>query len=571
MISDAVREEILERVNIVELISEYITLNKKGKNYMGLCPFHSEKTPSFSVSEEKGLFHCFGCGASGNTIGFIMKIHNFDFPEAIEFLAEKYHIEIKRDSFYKEEKGLIEINEKIMLEAKKALFGSKNKNVLNYVIQRGFSTEIINEFDLGFLPEDIDHSIFTSNYNPKDIADTGNFIRSQNTLKLRFLGRIIFPIKDDRGKVIGFSGRSINNAQPKYLNTPESKLFKKRGTLYNLNLAKKYIKEEQHVYLVEGYFDVIRMYMTGFKNTVSPMGTSFTKEQAAILKRYTDEGTIIFDGDEAGINASFRAIDNCVVSNFFPYVLFLPQGEDPDSYLLKKLQEFKNLLQKKTDLLTFLFTQMYKRSKTHQQKIRSMKTLYKKIELIKEPFRRDMYEKKLARIFNIDINFIKTEVETRKTDMAKKNISDISYICEDEFIISLFHLSEDVVDEIVSDINEEMFCSKKNMKIFKKIVEILNKNGSIAILFNDKEIGETLSGMAVNIDPSSDFYKIAILNKYKIFDNYLERRRKSLIEKIAESKHENNNQSKDANIKILKEIQEIINKQKEIQANLLEV
>jgi len=569
VISDDIREEILERVNIVELISEYVTLSKKGKNYMGLCPFHSEKTPSFSVSEEKGLFHCFGCGASGNTIGFIMKIHNFDFPEAVEFLAEKYGIEIKRNSFYKEEKNIIDINEKIMLEAKKCLFSNENKHVLNYLLDRGLSSETIDEFDLGFLPETIDHSIFTSNYKSSDLFDTGNFMKLKDGLKLRFLGRIIFPIKNERGKVIGFSGRSLDNTQPKYLNTPESKIFKKRGTLYNLNSAKKYIKEEKHVFLVEGYFDVIRMWISGFKNTVSPMGTSFTKEQAAILKRYTDEGTIIFDGDEAGVNASFRAIDNCILSNFFPYVLFLPKGEDPDSYLLKNLSGFKNLLQKKVDILIFLFAQMYKRSKTHQQKLTNMKMLYKKVASIQEPFRKDFYEKELAKVFNTDIELIKTETKTQKIDKKKSNMSKISYICEDEFLISLFYLSEDVVDEAISDINEEMFYSEKNRKIFKKIVEVLNKSDSISILFNDSEFGETLSSMAVNIDPSSDFYKKAIINKYKIIDNYLEKRRKSLIEKLSKTNLENN--SKDTNIKILKEIQEIINKQKEIKANLLEV
>lgn len=569
MISDDVREEILERVNIVELISEYVNLTKKGKNYMGLCPFHSEKTPSFSVSEDKGLFHCFGCGASGNTIGFVMKIHNFDFPEAVEFLAEKYGIEIKRSSFYKEEKNIIDINERIMLEAKKYLFSKENRDVLKYLLDRGLSSETIDEFDLGFLPETIDHSIFTSNYKSSDLFDTGNFIKLKDGLKLRFLGRIIFPIKNERGKVIGFSGRSLDNTQPKYLNTPESKIFKKRGTLYNLNSAKKYIKEEKHVFLVEGYFDVIRMWVSGFKNTVSPMGTSFTKEQAAILKRYTDEGTIIFDGDEAGVNASFRAIDNCILSNFFPYVIFLPKGEDPDSYLLKNLSEFKNLLQKKVDILTFLFTQMYKRSKTHQQKLTNMKMLYKKVASIQEPFRKDFYEKELAKVFNTDIELIKTETKTQKIDKKKSNMSKISYICEDEFLISLFYLSEDVVDEAISDINEEMFYSEKNRKIFKKIVEVLNKSDSISILFNDSEFGETLSSMAVNIDPSSDFYKKAIINKYKIIDNYLEKRRKSLIEKLSKTNLENN--SKDTNIKILKEIQEIINKQKEIKANLLEV
>ncbi|MCB4205156.1 DNA primase [Deferribacterales bacterium Es71-Z0220] len=567
MIPDSVREEILERVNILELISQYVELKKSGKNYMGLCPFHHEKTPSFSVSEEKGLFHCFGCGASGNSIGFIMKIHNFDFVEALEFLGEKYGIEIRKEEV-KGRKEFLSINEFIVKEAKKALFSSKNKIALDYLLGRNFDTDTVDEFDIGYIPEDFDINCLLRNFSKNELFDSGNFFNKQGNFRLRFEGRLIIPIKNESGKVVGFSGRSLDGTMPKYVNSPESKFFKKRELLYNLNLAKQYIKEKNQSIIVEGFFDVIRLYKHGFKNVVSPMGTSFTKEQTAILKRFSDEGVIIFDGDEAGINASFRAIDNCIASNFFPNVVFLPRGEDPDSMLNKNEDEFKKLLQKKKDILIFLFTQMYKKSTTNNQKRQNLMDLYKKIQKINDPYNRNHYEEQLAKVFNIDKNILDAEVKSKtlfKKQSDHKN-TNMSYICEEEFITSLFNLSEDIIDNLVSDITEEMFANQKNRIIFKKVVEILHKDGNIAVLFNDIEHGETLANMTARVDSNTDSYKNALINKYKIINNFLDRERKRLINHISTNKL-----NEEESIKILKNIQDILARQKHINAKLSEV
>jgi len=567
MIPDSVREEILERVNILELIGQYVELKKSGKNYMGLCPFHHEKTPSFSVSEEKGLFHCFGCKASGNAIGFIMKIHNFDFVQALEFLGEKYGIEVRKEEV-KGKKEFLSINEFIVKEAKKALFSSKNKVALDYLIGRNFDIDTVDEFDIGYIPENFNINYLIKNFSKNELFDSGNFFSKQGNLKLRFEKRLIIPIKNESGKVVGFSGRSLDGTMPKYVNSPESKFFKKREILYNLNLAKQHIKEKNQSIIVEGFFDVIRLYKHGFKNVVSPMGTSFTKEQTATLKRFSDEGVIIFDGDEAGINASFRAIDNCIASNFFPNVVFLPRGEDPDSILDKNEEEFKKLLQKKKDILIFLFTQMHKKSTTSNQKRQNLMDLYKKIQKINDPYNRNYYKEELARIFNTDKDILEAEVKSKplfkKQDDPKKN--NMSYICEEEFIISLFNLSEDIVDNLVRDITEEMFANQKNRIIFKKVVEILHKDGNIAVLFNDIEHGEILANMTAKMDSNIDSYKNALINKYKIINNFLDRERKRLINYLSTSKLDEKE-----SIKILKDIQDILAKQKQVNAKLSEV
>ncbi|UOD34806.1 DNA primase [Deferribacteraceae bacterium V6Fe1] len=567
MIPDSVREEILERVNILELIGQYVELKKSGKNYMGLCPFHHEKTPSFSVSEDKGLFHCFGCGASGNSIGFIMKIHNFDFVEALEFLGEKYGIEVRKEEV-KGKKEFLSINEFIVKEAKKALFSSKNKVALDYLLGRNFNTDTIDEFDIGYIPEDFNINYLLKNFSKNELFDSGNFFSKQGALKLRFEGRLIIPIKNESGKVVGFSGRSLDGTMPKYVNSPESKFFKKRELLYNLNLAKQHIKEKNQSIIVEGFFDVIRLYKHGFKNVVSPMGTSFTKEQTAILKRFSDEGVIIFDGDDAGINASFRAIDNCIASNFFPNVVFLPKGEDPDSMLDKNEDEFKKLLQKKKDILIFLFTQMYKKSITNNQRRQNLMDLYKKIQKINDPYNRNHYEEELAKVFNIDKSILEAEVKSKplfKKQSDPKN-SNMSYICEEEFITSLFNLSEDIIDNLISDITEEMFANQKNRIIFKKVVEILHKDGNIAVLFNDIEHGEILANMTARMDSNTDSYKSALINKYKIINNFLDRERKRLINHLSTNKLDEKE-----SIKILKDIQDILARQKHVNAKLSEV
>lgn len=568
-VTDSVLEELNSKINIVELISRYVELKKRGRNFIGLCPFHSEKTPSFSVSEEKGLFHCFGCKASGNPITFVMKYNNFDFVQAVQYLCEKYNVKFEQKEV-KGKKEILSVNEVFMNVAKKKLYDGKHKFALEYLQQRGFDTEILDIFDVGFVSEDIDIKSVFSGFTKNDLFDSGIFYPRDGLMKIKLSGRILIPIKGENGKVIGFSGRSIDDSLPKYINSPETKIFKKRDVLFNLNLAKDVIRTEKNVYIVEGYFDVMRMFANGYKNCVSPMGTSFTTSQVALLKRFTDEGVVIFDGDDAGFKASLRALDVSIESNFFPSVVFMPKGDDPDSLLLKNPEEFKKILKNKQDMMLFLFKTMNKKSENLNAKNKNARELFGKTEKIKDSVVKDFYQSELSKIFSIDLNLLKTSPSYPKNFSSKNFISSgISYFCEEEFLYCLMNLDYDLIDSIVSDMNEEMFLGEKTQKIFKKFIEFSKKSGSIPALLNDADCGEDLSRLVLNcsgvsLDNGSKdyFYKTALSDKNKIKKNYLQRLRVGLIRKLSSK-----NIATSESLEILSRIQEIIKEEKHIQTD----
>ena len=566
-VTNAVLEELNSRVNIVELISQYVNLKKSGRNFIGLCPFHSEKTPSFSVSEEKGLFHCFGCKASGNSITFVMKYNNFDFVQAVQYLCEKYNVEFEQKEV-KGRKEILSLNEVFMNIAKRKLYSGKHKFALEYLNQRGFDTEILDVFDIGFVPEDIDIKTFFSEFTTNELFDSGIFYRRGKDIKIRFSNRILIPIKGENGKVLGFSGRIIEKGEHyKYVNSPETKVFKKREVLFNLNLAKDYIKKEGNVYIVEGYFDVMRMYGNGYKNCVSPMGTSFTSSQVSLLKRFADEGVVIFDGDDAGFKASLRALDVSIESNFFPSVVFMPKGDDPDSLLLRNPEEFKKVLKNKQDMMLFLFKSMSKKNENPNIKSKNARELFRKTEKIKDPIMRDYYRSELSKIFSIDLELLKVSPSSDYFRAKNPENSNVSYFCEEEFLYCLINLDDDLVDGIVSDMDDEMFLGEKTKKIFKKIVEFLKNSGSIPALLNDGDCGGDLSklilrydSMSLHPDDKDFFYRTALANKQKIKKNYFSGLRLSLVKKLSSGAVTHSE-----SLEILGRIKEIIEEEKRIQ------
>ena len=368
-ISEQTLEEIRVSADIVNIISENVELKPFGNEFKGLCPFHSEKTPSFHVSREKGVYHCFGCGASGNVFSFIMKYHNLDFLDSVKYLAEKLNIAVEDDTNHKEKSGLININNYFCELCNKLLF--ENKEASDYLKSRNFDEKICKEFKIGYLPSNKNFDDIYRKFKNNTVYESGLFYKKDGKLISRFSGRIIIPIQNITGKIIGFSGRVLDNSLPKYINSPETPLFVKRKVLYNLNRAKDFIKKSNTVYVVEGYFDVMRMHQYGFQNVVSPMGTSLTKEQITILKRYADEVVLIFDGDEAGKKAALRSIDIFLELNFLPKVIFLSSGNDPDSTLKEKGKEFFNkLLNGKEDLLLYIAKRNNKFSKNYNKKIK---------------------------------------------------------------------------------------------------------------------------------------------------------------------------------------------------------
>lgn len=353
-INDGLIEEIRQNNDIVEVISEYTNLKKAGKNYQGLCPFHNEKTPSFSVNADKQLFHCFGCKAGGNVFNFIMKIENLNFSEAIELLAKRAKIVLPNygdDRIKGEKDRLYEVNllanryfHYLLLQTKS---GEKARA---YLKQRGIAPETMEKFRLGYAANGWDgllNSLSKRGFSPEILEKVGLVVprKQQSGYYDRFRNRLIFPIFDLRGRVIGFGGRVLDDSLPKYLNSPETLLFNKSKSLYGLYHSRESIRTKQQVIMVEGYMDFLSLYQAGVENVVASLGTALTQEQAKLLTRYAGEVIIAYDADVAGAAATMRGLEILQSQGLRVKILDLPAGDDPDSFLRRKGKEaFLDLL-----------------------------------------------------------------------------------------------------------------------------------------------------------------------------------------------------------------------------------
>jgi len=562
---------LLENINIVDLVSEYVELKKTGKNHRGLCPFHSEKTPSFYVSEEKGVFHCFGCGASGNSISFVMKYFGYDFLDAVSFLSEKYGITININSVAtKSSFNLYELHHELMIFSKSNLLIKKKENISlkSFLDKRMLSEELIDEFDIGFIDDNNKLKEILKKYSREDIISSGLFYEKDGEYNFKLSERLLFPIRNLRGKVVGFSGRSIDDRMPKYINSPENPIFSKRRILFNLDKAKDFLSDDIRVlFVVEGYMDVIRMWQNGIKNVVSPMGTALTEDHVNLLKRYSDEVILLFDGDDAGKNAAFRTLDIFLKVSFVPNVVFMKKGEDPDSFLIKYGRDkFLDLMESKHNLLDLIIKLMVKRSRDNLNlKNKYLRNLQNKISIINDEFLKDECINKISKAFNVDSEILKKGVDfSLAKKILKRSDSKIKYICEYDFIAALFSLPEDVVDNLIHDMKDDFFFDERVRKIFQKIVEFLNKNANIQLLVDDSEVGELLSEILLKDEYDDNYYK-ALVNKYKIHLNYLKKLKKDKqnMLKSANTAEEKTN--------LIKEINQLIKRQKEFEKRLLEV
>lgn len=352
MIDQATIDRILDAAQIVDVVSEFVTLRRRGVNYIGLCPFHNEKTPSFSVSPSKGLCKCFSCGKGGNVVHFIMEHEQLNYYEALKWLANKYHIEIKERELTEEEKQASNLRESLFVVNQFAAEYFQNTlyhNIdgqrigMTYLRGRGFRDDIIKKFQLGFSTESHDalaREAIQKGYNPDFLVKTGLCYRKEDgTLRDRFWGRVIFPVHTLSGKVVAFGGRVLSaatkNVQMKYVNSPESEIYHKSRELYGIYFAKQAIVRQDRCFLVEGYTDVISMHQSGIENVVASSGTALTNEQIRLIHRFTNNITVLYDGDGAGIKASIRGIDMLLEEGMNIKVCLLPDGDDPDSFARK--------------------------------------------------------------------------------------------------------------------------------------------------------------------------------------------------------------------------------------------
>lgn len=334
------REEIRDRIDIVELVSQYVKLERAGKNFKGLCPFHPEKTPSFHVSPELNRFHCFGCGASGDVFGFLMRIEGLSFREAMRGLAERAGIELRADTLPQEAPDERDRLRKVVFAAnffyRQAL--KRTPAAQEYLTQRGLTPETVEAFELGYAPDGWDYLLrFLQKHNfSLEDAETAGLLKAREDgsgYYDRFRNRITFPIHDASGRVVAFGARTMGNDEPKYLNSPETPLFEKRNTFYGWHKARGAILQRRAAIIVEGYLDLIMLHQYGFTHSLATLGTAFTEDHAARLKRLAERVYLMFDSDSAGVRAALRAGEALLGAGIPTLVVSLPQGEDPDSLL----------------------------------------------------------------------------------------------------------------------------------------------------------------------------------------------------------------------------------------------
>jgi DNA primase len=444
-------EMVRQQTNIVDVVGQYVQLKKSGKNYLGLCPFHNEKSPSFSVAEDKQIFHCFGCGKGGNVFSFIQEIEGLSFPESVEKVADLANISVSLNLTNRpqvmspkvlEESQLIQIHEKTSELYHHILMNTQvGEKALEYLKERGLTEEVIKTFQIGFAPRDrrLLHKVLEKdNYSDEVLKKTGLLFQLEDGNWIdRFYQRIMFPITNFQGKVIGFSGRILEDVdfdatdQPKYLNSPETDLFNKRFILYNFHQSRTEIRKKNEVILFEGFMDVISAWMSGVKNGVASMGTSLTMEQINALEKISDEVLIAYDGDNAGIEATSRAID--LLSNQSSMgiqIISIPDKMDPDDYRRKYGEDNLHQLIKNSRETVFQFKKDYlKRNKNltiEADKLLYIDELLGELIHVSSIVEVDLALSQLADEFHVSKNTLQNELRTKKQSFKQQSMASFS-------------------------------------------------------------------------------------------------------------------------------------------------
>jgi len=487
------REEIKSRLDIVDVISEYVPLKKAGQNWKGLCPFHSEKTPSFMVNPSKQIYHCFGCGSGGDIFTFLIKYENMSFKESLDILAKKAGVEIQR---YKKPAGGEGEKESLLnLYRDASIFYQDNllrhAGALSYLKGRGITSEAIKLFSLGYAPEKWDGLLAylqKKGYKAEMMKKAGLIIAGTKGYYDTFRNRIIFPILDLRGDVIAFGGRVIDDSMPKYLNSPESPIFYKGKILYGLNIAKDAIKKKGFAMFVEGYLDVITSHMNGFQNTVAPLGTALTPGHGNLIKRFAQEAILVFDGDTAGISAAKRSIGILLESGINAKVVPLPEGEDPDSFIRSKgSSSFKDLLEKPLSLVDFFTMQ---RGEKHHIAHEALELISK----IPDHILQGYYVKLLSEKLKIEEFFIRDELKktkkmpwgvSAKGGIEKPIKQSVSRPPEELYILQLIMQHHEISKKAFYILTEDDFEDAVTKAIFKNMLNMSSVSKGKLIDYNN--------------------------------------------------------------------------------------
>ena len=497
-IPDEFIQELKNKTDIVDVVSGYVRLKKNGKNMLGLCPFHNEKTPSFNVSTDKNFFHCFGCKASGDVITFIRRIENLDYIEAVKFLAQRAGLDVpegrgQSEGLSKVRNRIYEANRATARFYYKCLYSPVGKNALDYLHNRGLSDKTIVHFGLGYSPpsrfELINH-LKNLGFSSEEVfqANLANKSEKEHFYD-RFSDRVMFPIIDLRGNVIAFGGRIMSDIQPKYLNTSDTPAFNKGSTVYALNFAKN--KANGQLILAEGYMDVISLHQAGFENTVATLGTALTKDQANLIGRYCKEVVICYDADEAGQKAAERAINLFRETELSIKVLKVPDGKDPDEFIKANGEngaaKFRLLLDKCGNDVEYRIAKLKIKYDTDitEQKVEFLTEVAKLLAGLENDIEKDAYISKMSEDYDIDKNALAAQVkryskqqEIKEPAMQpqtfehRENTFPKSKSCKaEETLLALLMTNPDAALAVCPDFPVEMFSAPLNRKVYEKIKE----------------------------------------------------------------------------------------------------
>lgn len=492
MIPEKFIEEIQSRIDIVDLVSEYLPLKKSGRNFKACCPFHSEKTPSFVVSPQKQIFHCFGCGQGGGVFQFLMQAEKINFPEAVEMLAKKLGIPIsyQRDKNSQLKNSCYQAAEEASLFYHNILKSKEQQDVLAYLQKRGIAQKTIDTFRLGFAPGR--NSLI--NYMRKKSFTLGTLDKASlvssagEKFRDTFCDRILFPIFDIRNRVVGFGGRIWKEREgaPKYINSGESLIYSKRKMLFGLNLAKKEIIKEGYVIVTEGYLDMVIPFMRGVKNIVASLGTSLTQEQIKLLKRFCSKVVLVFDSDNAGEAAMLRTINLLLENQLEVKIVSLPQGEDPDSVVRKKGKDhFLKLVGQSLDFFDYKLKVLNNKFNQEdiEEKSKIAENMLTTLDKISSEIKRYQYISKLARCLELDQEVVVSEYRKKFSKKAGRKYSGQPFFSQKENYRKMPSVTEKILLKAMFENSKIFILMQKNFNgedfthpLARKIVNFLFKN-----------------------------------------------------------------------------------------------
>lgn len=532
--SNEVIEQVRMANEIVALISSYLPLKQKGNNYFGLCPFHNEKSPSFCVSSERQMYHCFGCGASGNVFTFIMQTENYNFGEAVRFLAERANYTLPEFKNDEADKNLRYKNKLIEMNAVAARHFYHNLTdsqfALQYLFDRNISKTSIKKFGLGYAKSDLYNHLLAKGYEKKDILAAGLAVENKSGKILdRFFNRIMFPIFNIYGKIIGFGARTINDSKPKYLNSPETILFNKSTNLYNINLACK--SKSKQLILTEGYIDVISVFQAGCENVCAALGTAFNIKHARLIKNHFDSVILLFDSDEAGIKAILRAIPILDSVGIESKVLQLPNAKDPDEYIKKfGSDSFKNLLKNSVNSFDFQVNNVKKKYDLNNpaDKVKFTKETAQIISGLNDTIKKEIYINEISKSMQISSDILKNELdkfEPFEFKFENKKINSQPPIdkAKSDFI-NIVAKNPDIYPQIEKYLPPDDLGGGVYSKLLQLIYSFYNTSSDLnpATLINYFElpVEQSLAAEILNNDVAYDDIQKALTDIIKIIKKY---------------------------------------------------